>query len=77
MVPPVLVLRSVSSALLSPARRRRGRGMTTRHWLLLLVSLLLCAVLAAMVTAPVPELDEWTPQTVAPAVPASIEGATP
>ena len=51
--------------------------MTTRHWLLILVSLLLCAVLAAMVTAPVPELDEWTPQTVAPAVPASIEGATP
>ena len=51
--------------------------MTTRHWLLILVSLLLCAAVAVMVTAPVPELDEWTPQTVAPAVPASIEGATP
>ena len=68
MVPPVLVLRSVSSALLSPARRRRGRGMTTRHWLLLLVSLLLCAVLAAMVTAPVPELPALvtTPSTTPP-----------
>lgn len=42
--------------------------MTPHRWLLLLVSLLLCAVLAAMVTAPVPEPRDWTPQTVAPAV---------
>ena len=42
--------------------------MTTRHWLLILVSLLLCAVLAAMVTAPVPELPALvtTPSTTPP-----------
>ena len=51
--------------------------MTTRHWLLILVSLLLCAVLAAMVTAPVHELDVWTPATAPGSQPVIYESETP
>lgn len=51
--------------------------MTPHRWLLLLVSLLLCAVLAAMVTAPVPEPRDWTPATAPGSQPAIYESETP